>query len=175
MGACKAILTCWMRLSPVGTARLGKADGRDGKRYGGRQEKRRCGGMQRRENKRKALEMALQQIEKELWQGRGDASGSERQYERESIPTGPWLWMRLWASAACPAAALWRFTGPEASGKPLWPFTLWLRRRNWAARPRSRRGACAGSCICRALGVDVDSLLVPSRIPASRRWKLRRH
>ncbi len=109
----------------------------------------------------KALETALTRSKNSLAKARDEAR-PELDFERREHPdrlARRWMWR--WASAACRAAESLRFTGRKARVKPPLPYISLLRRR----RPEARRCSSTSSIAldpvyAKALGVDIDSLLV---------------
>ena len=160
MGACKAIFDGWMRLSRWYGPGWGKAmEGMvnvmaDDKKTGAAADA-------AKENKRKALEMALQQIEKSFGKGAVMRLGQNASMNVESIPTGSMALDAALGIGGLPRGRIVEIYGPEASGKT----TLAL---HAVAEAQKLGGEAAfidvehalDPVYARALGVDVDSLLV---------------
>ena len=114
-----------------------------------------------KENKRKALEMALQQIEKSFGKGAVMRLGQNASMNVESIPTGSMALDAALGIGGLPRGRIVEIYGPEASGKT----TLAL---HAVAEAQKLGGEAAfidvehalDPVYARALGVDVDSLLV---------------
>ena len=85
-------------------------------------------------DKKKALETAMQQIEKMYGKGSIMRYGAESTLNVESIPTGSLSLDLRWVSVACPGAVLWRSTDRSPPVRPRWHCTCWPRPRKWAAR-----------------------------------------
>ena len=114
-----------------------------------------------KENKLKALEMALQQIEKSFGKGAVMRLGQNASMNVESIPTGSMALDAALGIGGLPRGRIVEIYGPEASGKT----TLAL---HAVAEAQKLGGEAAfidvehalDPVYARALGVDVDSLLV---------------
>ena len=85
-------------------------------------------------DKKKALETAMQQIEKTYGKGSIMRYGDNVQPNVEAIPPALWRWIWRWASAAYPVAASSRSMGLSPPVRPRWLCTFWRRPRKWAAR-----------------------------------------
>ncbi len=113
------------------------------------------------ENRQKALEIALQQIEKSYGKGAVMRLGENSTLNVESIPTGSLALDAALGIGGLPRGRIVEIYGPEASGKT----TLAL---HVVAETQKQGGEAAyidvehalDPVYARALGVDVDSLLV---------------
>jgi len=125
------------------------------------------------ENRKKALAAALTQIERQFGKGSvmrmGDSTASR---EVDVISTGSLGLDIALGIGGLPRGRVVEIYGPESSGKT----TLTLQA---IAEAQKKGGVCAfvdaehalDPTYAAKLGVNVDDLLVPSRTPASRRWK----
>ena len=123
--------------------------------------------------RKKALDAALAQIEKQFGKGSVMRLGANSKMQVEAIPTGSMALDAALGIGGLPRGRIVEIYGPEASGKT----TLAL---HAVAECQKMGGEAAfidvehalDPVYAKALGVDVDSLLCPSPITASRRWKL---
>ena len=69
-------------------------------------------------DKKKALETAMQQIEKMYGKGSIMRYGSDEVLNVEAIPTGSLALDWLWVSVVCPGAVSWRSTGRSPPVRP---------------------------------------------------------
>lgn len=114
-----------------------------------------------RDDKKKALELALQQIEKSYGKGAVMRLGQNVGMNVDSIPTGSLMLDAALGIGGLPRGRIVEIYGPEASGKT----TLAL---HVVAEAQKKGGEAAfidvehalDPVYARALGVDVDSLLV---------------
>ena len=117
--------------------------------------------VERDENKQKALEMALQKIEKSYGKGAVMRLGQNFNMNIDAIPTGSLMLDRALGIGGLPRGRIVEIYGPEASGKT----TLAL---HAVAEAQKMGGEAAyidvehalDPIYAKALGVDVDSLLV---------------
>lgn len=113
------------------------------------------------EDRKKALEMALQQIEKNFGKGAVMRLGQNSNMQIDSIPTGSFALDRALGIGGLPRGRIVEVYGPEASGKT----TLAL---HAVAEAQKLGGEAAfidvehalDPVYAKALGVDVDALLV---------------
>ena len=123
-------------------------------------------------DKKKALETALTNIEKQFGKGAVMKLGQNQGMNVEAISTGSLSLDMALGIGGVPRGRIIEIYGPESSGKT----TLAL---HVIAEAQKKGGEAAfidvehalDPVYAAALGVDVDSLLSPSRIPASRRWR----
>ena len=114
------------------------------------------------EKKKQALEQALAQVGKAVWQGGGDAPGRTERAQCRGHPhrfavAGP----GRWASAGLPRGRIVEIYGPESSGKTTVALHV-------IAEAQKMGGEAAfidaehalDPVYAQALGVDIDSLLV---------------
>ncbi len=114
-----------------------------------------------KEAKQKALEIALQQIEKSYGKGTVMRLGENSRMNVDSIPTGSLMLDRALGIGGLPRGRIVEIYGPEASGKT----TLAL---HAVAEAQKKGGEAAyidvehalDPVYAKALGVDVDSLLI---------------
>lgn len=85
-------------------------------------------------DKKKALETAMQQIEKMYGKGSIMRYGAESTLNVESIPTGSLSLDLALGIGGLPGAVLWRSTDRSPPVRPRWHCTCWPRPRKWAAR-----------------------------------------
>ncbi len=118
-------------------------------------------GMEKNENKQKALEMALAQIEKSYGKGAVMRLGQNMNMQVDAIPTGSVTLDRALGIGGLPRGRIVEIYGPEASGKT----TLAL---HAVAEAQKMGGEAAyvdvehalDPVYAKALGVNVDELLV---------------
>ena len=125
-------------------------------------------------DKKRAIETAMAQIEKLLWQGLHHALRRRAApLNVEAIPTGSLALDLALGIGGVPRGRIVEIYGPESSGKT----TLAL---HVLAQAQKAGGEVAfidaehalDPVYARALGVNVDALCwSPSRTPASRRWR----
>ena len=113
-------------------------------------------------DKKRAIETAMQQIEKMYGKGSIMRLGENRARSMwNRFPPALWRWTWRWGSAACPRAVLLRFTVRNPRAKPRWHCILWR-------RPRKQGGEAAfvdaehalDPTYARALGVNIDDMLI---------------
>ena len=85
-------------------------------------------------DKKKALETAMQQIEKTYGKGSIMRYGDNVQPNVEAIPTGSLALDLALGIGGVPRGRIIEIYGPESSGKTRWLCTFWRRPRKWAAR-----------------------------------------
>ena len=117
------------------------------------------------ESKQKALEMAMQQIEKSYGKGSIMRLGDNAHMQVDAIPTGSLMLDRALGIGGLPRGRIVEIYGPEASGKT----TLALHAVAEAQKLSKETGEVAAyidvehaldPIYAKALGVDIDSLLV---------------
>lgn len=117
------------------------------------------------ESKQKALEMAMQQIEKSFGKGSIMRLGDNARMQVDAIPTGSLMLDRALGIGGLPRGRIIEIYGPEASGKT----TLALHAVAEAQKLSKDTGEVAAyidvehaldPVYAKALGVDIDSLLV---------------
>lgn len=117
------------------------------------------------ESKQKALEMAMQQIEKSFGKGSIMRLGDNARMQVDAIPTGSLMLDRALGIGGLPRGRIVEIYGPEASGKT----TLALHAVAEAQKLSKDTGEVAAyidvehaldPVYAKALGVDIDSLLV---------------
>ena len=117
------------------------------------------------ESKQKALEMAMQQIEKSFGKGSIMRLGDNAKMQVDAIPTGSLMLDRALGIGGLPRGRIIEIYGPEASGKT----TLALHAVAEAQKLSRETGEVAAyidvehaldPVYAKALGVDIDSLLV---------------
>ena len=117
------------------------------------------------ESKQKALEMAMQQIEKSFGKGSIMRLGDNARMQVDAIPTGSLMLDRALGIGGLPRGRIIEIYGPEASGKT----TLALPAVAEAQKLSKDTGEVAAyidvehaldPVYAKALGVDIDSLLV---------------
>ncbi|MBQ3132923.1 MAG: recombinase RecA [Clostridia bacterium] len=117
------------------------------------------------ESKQKALEMAMQQIEKSFGKGSIMRLGDNAHMQVDAIPTGSLMLDRALGIGGLPRGRIVEIYGPEASGKT----TLALHAVAEAQKLSKETGEVAAyidvehaldPIYAKALGVDIDSLLV---------------
>ena len=123
-------------------------------------------------DKKKALETAMAQIEKAYGKGSIMRLGDNADIVVEAIPTGSLSLDLALGIGGVPRGRIIEIYGPESSGKT----TLAL---HIVAEAQKRGGEVAfidaehalDPYYARALGVDIDSMLISSPTPASRAWR----
>ena len=120
------------------------------------------------EEKLKALEHALADLDKQYGKGAVMKLGEQASHERGGHPHRlAWSWTWPWAWAACPRAAIIEIYGPESSGKTTVALHI-------VAEAQKQGGICAfidaehalDPVYAKKLGVDIDE---PVRLPAGHR------
>ena len=133
------------------------------------------------DDKKRAIDTAMAQIERMYGKGAIMRFGDKAELNVDYIPTGSLSLDVAWASAACPRGGLWRSTGRSPPARPPWLCTS--SRRPEAGR---RGGLCGrrartGPTYARALGVQVEDMLIAQPDTGEQRWRspspgpLRRH
>ena len=130
------------------------ADGTD--RHTGKEEREEMA-----EERDKALEAALGQIEKQFGKGSVMRMGDNLDMASRPSPPAPSRSTWPWASGACPGAGSWRSSGRSPRGSRPWPCTC-------VAEAQRNGGICAyidaehamDPVYARAIGVNVDDLLI---------------
>ena len=111
-------------------------------------------------DKKKALETAVAQIERAYGKGSIMRLGENVDVMVESIPTRLLSLDLALGSRDCPGGGSSRSTAPSPPVRPPWPSMWWPRPRSGGARWLHRRRARPGPHLARALGVDIDSMLI---------------
>lgn len=127
------------------------------------------------DDKKKALETAISQIEKSYGKGSIMRYGENQHISVDTIPTGSLSLDLALGIGGVPKGRIIEIYGPESSGKT----TLAL---HIIASAQKRGGEVAfidvehalEPAYARALGVDIESLLISSQIRERMRWPLRR-
>ena len=124
------------------------------------------------QNKQKALAAALGQIEKQFGKGSIMRLGDSKTMDIEAISTGSLSLDVALGIGGLPCGRIVEIYGPESSGKTT--LTLQV-----IAEAQKKGKVCAfidaehalDPIYAAKLGVNVDDLLISSRIPVNRRWK----
>jgi len=123
--------------------------------------------------KTKALDSALSQIERQFGKGTVMRLGEQAHVSVDVIPSGSLALDAALGVGGYPRGRVIEIYGPESSGKT----TLAL---HAIAEAQKKGGTCAfidaehalDPVYAANLGINVDELLISSRIPANRHWKL---
>ena len=126
-------------------------------------------------DRRQALEMALRQIEKQFGKGSIMKMGEAANTQVETVSSGSLGLDIALGVGGYPRGRIIEIYGPESSGKT----TVAL---HAIAEVQKIGGQAAfidaehalDPVYAKRLGVNIDELLFPSRIPGNRRWKSRR-
>ena len=131
--------------------------------------------MEKDQNKLKALESAIAQIEKQYGQGAIMKLGDTTKMQVEAVPTGSLSLDLALGVGGIPKGRIIEVYGPESSGKTTVALHM--------VAEVQKRGGIAGfidaehaldPVYARNIGVDIDEYIFPSRTVVSRPWRLLR-
>ena len=110
--------------------------------------------------KQKALDRAILQIEKQYGKGSIMKLGEQTSLDLAVIPTGSLSLDIALGVGGVPRGRIVEIYGPESSGKTTVGLHIMAEVQKTGALPPCRRRACPDPSYARALGVDIDNLLI---------------
>ena len=124
-------------------------------------------------DKKKALETAISQIEKNFGKGTVMRLGDRPEMNVEAIPTGSLALDAALGIGGVPKGRIIEIYGPEASGKTTLALHIVARRRSAAVRSHSSTRSTRWTLTMRRESAWTSTpCSSPIRIPASRLWRL---